>query len=155
MKVGDLPNSEISQVFVSSMDLLYSMLKFVKDRAIEADFNSTLISKIELASEEALVNIITHGYPNNSKGTIEILCSNPDPQKNAIQIVLIDYGIPFNPLEAIKNFKPGNIEDLDDKAETQIGGYGIYFIVNMMDSVHYKREDEKNILTMIKYTHYS
>lgn len=150
MKVGDLSSSETSQVFASSMDLLYTMLKFVKDRALAAEFNSTIISKIELASEEALVNIITHGYPDNPKGTIEIVCSKP-LQKNGIQIVLIDYGIPFNPLEAIKNFKPGNIEDQDDKEETQVGGYGIYFIVNMMDSVHYKRIDEKNILTMIKY----
>ena len=150
MKVGDLSSSETSQVFVSSMELLYTMLKFVKERAIAAEFNNTIISKIELALEEALVNIITHGYPDNPNGTIEIICSKP-LQKNGIQIVLIDYGIPFNPLEAIKNFKPGNIEIQDDKEETQVGGYGIYFIVNMMDSIDYKRIDEKNILTMIKY----
>ncbi len=57
-----------------------------------------------------------------------------------------DQGIPYNPL----NFK-GLLDEstiLDDKF---IGGYGIFFILKMMDEVNYKHDGQNNILTLIKY----
>ena len=35
--------------------------------------------------------------------------------------------------------------------ERKIGGLGVYFIRSIMDEVHYRREQDRNILTLIKY----
>jgi anti-sigma regulatory factor (Ser/Thr protein kinase) len=32
--------------------------------------------------------------------------------------------------------------------ERQIGGLGIFFVKKLMDEVHYRREDDRNILTI-------
>ncbi len=140
MKVGEAQQTEI---FVSSLDTLYAMLKFIKEKCEEIGFTNTITSKIELAAEEALVNIISHGYPD-SPGKIEIIVEKSE--KPGIKITLIDSGIPFNPIDTIKKFNPKNIDITEE-----IGGYGIYFIVNMMDSVDYQRVENKNILTLVKF----
>ena len=55
-----------------------------------------------------------------------------------------DSGEPFNPLEK---------EDADITLcaeEREIGGLGIFMVKKIMDSVEYKNEDDKNILTIRK-----
>lgn len=144
MKVGEVESTELAKIFPAKLETLYEMLKFIKDCSNTIGFTNTIISKIELASEEALVNIITHAY-SQQNGTIEIECNALE--SSGIQIKIIDTGILFNPLKAIENFLPGNI----DEENAQVGGYGIYFMVNMMDKVSYERLEDKNILTLIKY----
>ncbi len=93
--------------------------------------------------EEALVNIIRHGYPKE-KGTISISCRQPS--RLGLKVVLTDHGIPYNPCEHMRT--------IDSNAPLEmrnLGGYGIYFIVKIMDEVDYKHEDTKNILTLVKY----
>ncbi len=148
MKVGDVNRSGVSKVFEATLETLYAMLKFIKDEALASGFSNTIVSKIELAAEEALVNIISHGYPKN-KGEIEINCSKPE--KEGIRITLVDSGLAFNPLDAIQNFTPTGSGNLVEETETQVGGYGIYFIVNMMDTVNYERAEDKNRLTLEKF----
>lgn len=145
MKVGSVETKELTKVFPAKLENLYEMLKFIKEYSTYIGFTNTIISKIELASEEALVNIISHAY-SNGEGTIEINCSSLQ-QKKGIQIIICDRGLQFNPLKAIENFEPGNI----DEENSQVGGYGIYFMVNMMDKVNYERIDEKNVLTLVKH----
>ncbi|MEC7839631.1 MAG: ATP-binding protein [Chlamydiota bacterium] len=148
MKVGELHHSEKSKVFPAALETLYEMLKFVKEQASAAGFNNTVVSKIELAAEEALVNIISHGYPETS-GDVNIICENINGK--SLRLTIIDSGVPFNPLDAIKSFTPKSIESPEEQIEQQVGGYGIYFIVNMMDHVDYQREDNKNILILEKH----
>ncbi|MCL2698985.1 MAG: ATP-binding protein, partial [Defluviitaleaceae bacterium] len=55
-----------------------------------------------------------------------------------------DKGAEYNPLEK---------EDPDIEAgvdERPIGGLGIYMVKNMMDAVDYRREGNKNIMTIKK-----
>ncbi|MCB1111403.1 MAG: ATP-binding protein [Chlamydiales bacterium] len=129
--------------FPASLDKLYEMLEFIVSEAQSTGFGDGHISKIELAAEEALVNIISHGYPS-TEGTVEIHCfSLPN---NGMKIVLKDKGIPYNPLLGVDTFDPKKVS-----VDRNLGGYGIYFITKLMDEVDYKREEEANILTLIKY----
>lgn len=100
------------------------------------------IRKIELASEEALVNIIEHGYKNSS-GKIHIRICECKP--GVVELIFADYGPPFNPLKKQTSFNP--LASLEERA---IGGLGILFIRQYMDDVRYKREKEMNILSLYK-----
>lgn len=126
------------KVFPASLNKLYDMLHFITEEAKVKGLNDLQSSNIELALEEALVNIISYGYPHRI-GTIEIDCSQCD--KPGIQIILKDKGIPFNPLTADTSFnQPGTV-----------GGYGVLLIREMMDSVSYRHEQGCNILILTKY----
>lgn len=111
--------------------------KAVSRCAQEQGFVQERIIEIELAIEEALVNICHYSYPEKT-GDVEINCKG-DHQQFIIE--MIDSGIPFD-----MTSRP----DPDLKAglfERQIGGLGIYLIKKMMDKVEYRRENGQNILT--------
>ncbi len=93
----------MNKIFTAHLDNLYEMLLFIRDQAESMGFDEVEISKIELAVEEALVNIISYGYPLAS-GEIEIVCDRV--AKNGLKIVLKDNGIPFNPLSNSKKIDP-------------------------------------------------
>ena len=66
------------------------------------------------------------------------------PEKQKMQICVVDEGVPFDPLAK---------EDPDvtlSAEERQIGGLGIFLVKKTMDGMAYRREDGKNILTIRK-----
>lgn len=132
----------MKNTYPATIDQLYNMLKFVKDESLTAGFSASIVTKIEMAAEEALVNIITYGYPN-SAGSIEIQCLSLS--QKGIKIVIKDQGIDFNPLEIKNDYNP------KEPFKDRIGGYGIFFIKQLFDGIDYAREDESNILTLVKY----
>jgi serine/threonine-protein kinase RsbW len=136
---------EMNKIFPASLDKLYEMLQFVKERAQEAGFSKSHVLKIELAVEEALVNIISYGYPV-SNGNIEIQCTQP--RNESLRIVLKDTGVPYNPLVHAKKKSAKKVTPAKKKI---IGGFGVYFILKIMDEVDYRREENANVLTLIKF----
>lgn len=105
-----------------------------------ADINKT--SHIELALEEALVNVFSYAYPAGT-GEVEVRCSLKE--KNKFIMEIIDSGPPFNPLSEDEPDLTANID------ERKIGGLGIFFIKQLMDHIEYTRENDCNILTITKY----
>lgn len=135
----------MANTFIASLDNLLDMLAFVKRHAQQIGFPEQQLNKIELASEEILVNIISYGYPG-SIGLIEIQCI-PSSHNPGLQIVVIDQGIPFNPL-----IKASNAKHYDPLSESHhLGGYGIFFVLEIMDEVSYQRKGSQNVLTLYKY----
>lgn len=129
--------------FPASLKNLYEMLDFVRRHAQNCGFEVAYINKIELATEEVLVNIINYGYPKG-EGSVEIQCSFTEEE--GLKIVIKDGGIPYNPLKDKKTFNlQGALE------ERSVGGYGIFFILSLMDEVVYAREENFNILTLKKH----
>ena len=59
-----------NKTFDASLINLYKILTWIKERVAKY-FSEKDIEKIELATEEAVVNIIKHGY-KKKKGKIEI-----------------------------------------------------------------------------------
>ena len=61
-----------------------------------------------------------------------------------LRLTFTDTGRPFDPLQA---------DDPDTKvplSERKIGGLGIFVVKKMMDKVEYRRENDRNILTLTK-----
>jgi len=129
--------------FAARIDGLREMLEHIEAQASGAGCNLDAMRQIELASEEALVNIIRHAYGNRGSGEIEIECFSPC--SGCLTIVLRDRGTPFNPLE--------KEDEVDPKApleQRSIGGLGLFFIRRLMDSVDYRYDEGVNTLTMRK-----
>jgi len=129
----------------AKMKYLADLIKPVKFCAQKHGFGPDRINEIELALEEALVNIISYAYPDaDAVGKVEICCWLNDQALFIIEIK--DSGIPF---DALKKDDP----DLSGEiAEREVGGLGIYLIKQFMDDVKYRREQGHNILsfTVIK-----
>ncbi len=122
---------------------LSEVLEFVGKELDEIDCSIKARMQIEVAVEEMFVNIASYAYtPKSGMATVQI---KTDPEDRRVDIILIDSGTPFNPVER---------EDPDvslSAEERKIGGLGIYMTKKGMDSVEYEYKDSKNILTMVKW----
>ncbi len=77
----------------AKIENLRRFIDFVSDYAKQNQFSDERIKEIELATEEALVNISKYAYPNDI-GDIELRCQMQD--NNILVIEIIDNGIPFD-----------------------------------------------------------
>ena len=97
--------------------------------------------KMNLAIEEAVVNVMNYAYPPGAKGEVRI---EAGVHEGYVEFVISDDGTPFNPTE---------VEDADttlSAEERQIGGLGIFLVKHFMDIVEYKYVDGQNVLTLRK-----
>ncbi len=103
------------------------------------DVSQKQIMSIELALEEALVNVCLYAYQERT-GDVEVRCLFVDDDRFLIEI--IDSGIPFDVC---------TLPTPDLKAciaERKIGGLGVHFIRKMATSIEYHRKDGFNILSL-------
>lgn len=103
------------------------------------DMETTM--RMNLAIEEAVVNVIDYAYPSGTVGSIDI---NVTIYDNHMEFVISDSGTPFDPTKK---------EDVDISLpveERRIGGLGIHLVRQLMDKINYERKDGRNILTLIK-----
>ena len=125
----------------AKLESLEGFMQFVITSAGDAGFPAKRIQEIELAVEEALVNIINYAYPDQDNGDVEIKCGLEDQGRLIIEIR--DSGVPFD-------VGTQSDPDLDATiAERKIGGLGIFLIRKMADEMRYKREGEENVLTLL------
>jgi anti-sigma regulatory factor (Ser/Thr protein kinase) len=127
-------------IFEARIELLQTMIAWICDSVRLMGFNRSALQKIELASEEALVNIIRHAYqerPEKIEIDVKIV------PKSRVEIVIKDYGPPFNPLKEKVNLS-------DKLEEREPGGLGIHLMRQCMDEVRYQREPDANVLTLVK-----
>jgi anti-sigma regulatory factor (Ser/Thr protein kinase) len=111
--------------------------------ARRSGFPDAAASKIVLAVDEALANVMKHGYGQRIDGPISIswqFVKGVSPA-GSVRITIEDEGKQVDPCQ-IKS------RDLDD---IRPGGLGVHIIKEIMDSVTYERRDSLGMrLTMIK-----
>ena len=112
------------------------------DEVCEANgFGMATIMQINLAIEEAVVNVMNYAYPAGTKGDITVEAKSNGKE---MFFVISDTGKPFDPTAKAE-------VDITLSAEDRsIGGLGIHLIRQIMDHVNYERADGHNILTLIK-----
>jgi serine/threonine-protein kinase RsbW len=125
--------------FLADLSALDQMIGYIREEASKLDVGEKSMNKIELACEEALVNIISYAYPE-LKGKIILECRQ---NGHRFEIMMKDHGIAFNPIDA-------EVNPQFDKPmqERNIGGLGLYLIRKIIDEAIYQREDEVNILRL-------
>jgi len=124
----------------AQLEYLQKFIDFVATCSREQGFEKKRVHEIELATEEALVNIFYYAYKENN-GDVEIICKLDNNTRFIIEVV--DTGIPFNVLSVAA---PDITADL---SERQTGGLGVFLIKKFMDAVQYRHEGNKNILSLI------
>lgn len=111
---------------------------------LESGWNlpAKVVMNMNLALEEVVSNVIFYAFDENTDHNIHL---NFEFENEKLTVHITDDGVAFNPLQ----MPPP--PDLEKKAEERnVGGLGIYFVKNFMDDLAYKREKDKNILTLIK-----
>lgn len=103
-------------------------------------FRDETVFDVRLAVDEAVTNVIEHGYEGR-EGKIHIRCEvTPDE----VVLTIEDWAKPFDPSSVKEPQFSDNVE------KRRIGGLGIYLMKKKMDQVAYEFRNGKNILTMKK-----
>ena len=102
---------------------------------------ASLGMNINLVLEESLSNIINYAFNDNREHKIRISLSL---NRNILTIKIKDDGIHFDPT----SHEPPDITLPARKRP--VGGLGIFLISKIMDTVHYSRKKDLNVLTLTK-----
>ena len=120
---------------------LSSLAEKIEKIAEEWNLSPALAMNLNLVIEEALSNIIFYAFNDKNKHEIKISVSIDN---KTLTIKITDDGIPFNPL---KHEQP----DITLPAEERpVGGLGIFLMSQIMDEMHYTRNNNENMLTLKK-----
>jgi anti-sigma regulatory factor (Ser/Thr protein kinase) len=99
------------------------------------------LHEAQLALEEHLSNIVKYAFKDKQSHQIKVRLRFNRPE---LQIEVEDDGPPFNPLTRPA---PDLSLPIDQRP---IGGLGTYMIQKALDHVEYRRDQDKNVLVMIK-----
>ena len=103
-------------------------------------FSEEAILDTQLAVEEAITNVIVHGYKEPG-GVVEI---TSHVNSDRVKVEIADTAPRFDPLSIPEPDLDGGIE------KRRIGGLGVFLIRQVMDGVSYRYENGKNVLLMTK-----
>jgi anti-sigma regulatory factor (Ser/Thr protein kinase) len=96
--------------------------------------------KLTLALDEIVANVVRHGFDDDREHRIEVKVTVDD---RTVTASVEDDGLEFDPREA-------PVPDLDLPIEMRKpGGLGMHLVRATMDSVEYRRQDGRNILTVV------
>ena len=128
----------VEKTFAASMDTIPDIVGFVSETASAMGVHPKRVMHLELAVEEAAVNICSYAY-EIPPGEVTIRISR---ETEVVRIELVDTGVPFDPLAA-------DAPDIKSELENrEVGGLGIFLIRRMLDEVHYSRSGDRNILSL-------
>lgn len=130
------------KVFPATKDALSDVMSFTEECLQGFDCPMKSFMAICVAVEEIFVNIASYAYGEGSGEAC--LSFGFDEAKRLMTLTVTDEGVPFNPLERAE-------PDITLSAsEREIGGLGIFITKKTMDTVDYRFENGRNILTMTK-----
>lgn len=111
----------------------------VEDFGEQESWSPALIFRVNLVLEELGLNVMDYGYDDGIHEFEIVLTSEPD----TLTIEIIDDGRPFDPLsDTPPPVLEGSIED------RPIGGLGVHLVRELMDELHYRREQGRNHLIL-------
>ena len=128
-------------VLPNDIETIPQLNEFIDTVAEEVGFDMSLTMSLNLALEEAVVNVMDYAYPEGQRGDVDIEVT---ADQQWLTFVISDTGIAFDPTAK---------EDVDttlSAEERPIGGLGIFLVRQLMDVIDYKREGNKNVLTLRK-----
>ena len=127
------------------MDSFHVISSFLYGIALRLNLTEDTLFDLDLAVEEASVNVIHYAYLGRPPGEMLVSISLADEQ---LHITLVDWGIPFDP----SKIKP---YDINAPIEERVrGGMGLYLIRSVMDVVEWDTAEPTgglNRLQMVKH----
>ena len=106
---------------------------------VESGLPPDVTFRLTLALYEIVSNAIRHGFADGGDHSVSVSVRVADGMVTA---TVEDDGIPFDPHDA-------PIPNLDaPMAEREPGGLGVHLVKATMDEVRYRRDGDRNVLTM-------
>ena len=122
-----------------TLDSLDEIANFIKIATTAAGLDKKATYQLRLAVDEIATNIIVHGY--EEAGLTGDLDLSFEINEEILTIAIVDTAIPYNPYDHILP----NQEDLKQPLEKrQIGGLGIYLVLQGVDNFVYERVNNCN-----------
>jgi serine/threonine-protein kinase RsbW len=127
----------------ADLNTLSVIREFVEGAALHAGLDPIAAGDITLAVDEAVTNIIVHGYQKKS-GELEV---RVEPLPNGVKIHLLDRAPLFDPCLC-------PMPDVNRPLEKRKpGGLGVYLIRQVVDEMSYRaRSTGGNELVLVKYS---
>ena len=124
----------------ASLASLKAFLDFAHAGADAAELSQADCIRLDLVLEELLVNVVRYAY---HPGTGDVELSYALNPAGGLLLQLADNGRIFNPLD---REGPALEDNLNARP---IGGLGIFLVRQMVDSLTYRRQDGRNILSFL------
>ena len=99
------------------------------------------VLSLHLALEEAVTNVIGHGYADGQPHTFTVELAAADRRVTA---VVTDDAPAYDPLARAE------VDITLPVEQRPIGGLGVHLVKKLMDSARYERRDGRNILTLVR-----
>ena len=125
----------------NNIDEVPQLAEFVDEFCETIGVDMSIAMSLNLALEEAVVNVMEYAYPAGTKGNVNIEAKANDQR---LKFVITDWGTPFDPTAKTE------VDTTLSAEERPIGGLGIHLVRQIMDSINYERTDGKNVLTLRK-----
>lgn len=139
--VSDEARSQLEITLANRISDLVRLNQDLADFGRRHDLPADAVRDLVLVLEEILTNTISYGYSDRRDHEIRVTLSL---QAGEIRVTVEDDGRPFNPLEAPDADTTKSLE------EREVGGLGIFLVRKLTDGLDYRREGEKNLLTLRK-----
>ncbi len=135
------PEPEFRLRMFSQPRLLAAVRALVAAMAQRLGFNEMQSGQISLAVDEALCNVITHGYERRPDGQLWINLWALGGEPSGLKIVIEDLAPQVDP----NDIQPRDLDDI------RPGGLGVHIIREVMDEVTWERRSPEGMrLTMVK-----
>ena len=123
----------------SKFENVRTLTEFVESSLEPLNPSPKAIMQIGVAIDELFSNVVRYSGSTNMK-----LILNVNADVLTAKLTFIDEGVEYDPL---KKTDPDVTLSAEDR---EIGGLGIYLVKKIMDGVEYKRDGQKNVLTVVK-----
>lgn len=123
---------------LSELDRLSELLNTIGE---QWSLSSSVVLQINLVLDELFTNLVCYGLEEGSEEQITITLNY---EIDRIKIILSDAGKAFDPTIPQD---PDLDVPLDEK---EVGGLGIFLVRQYTDNIDYRRENDRNIVTLTK-----
>ncbi len=125
----------------NSLDEIDRLFENIQSFGEAHGLNRKQAFQLNLVIEELFTNIVSYAYRDHDEHWILVTISCGDGR---LTVRIEDDGIPFNPAAARKPDLKGPVE------KRKVGGLGIHLCKELMNNMQYRRENDRNILTLTK-----
>jgi anti-sigma regulatory factor (Ser/Thr protein kinase) len=123
----------------SKFENVRALTEFVENSLEPYHPSMKAVTQIGVAIDELFSNVVRYSGSANMKLILHV---NEDVL--TAKLTFIDEGVAYDPLSKADPDVSLSAED------REIGGLGIFLVKKIMDGVEYKRDGQKNVLTVVK-----
>lgn len=135
---------EVSAKFEAMLANCEAVEGFVNQFTQEAGLSDEQCYNVRISVDEHFVNLVEHAFTGGSDNIVTILCRQ---DRHQVQIKISDSSAGFDP----RRFTIPDVEKTPI-ADLKPGGFGNYFISELMDKVEYVHQPyQKNTLILTVY----